>query len=259
MATADFSDAYMHLNVHSDELHSCLALRSLAPVDQFRSQVYMDDPLFLIKGTLIVIDSQWLLSLLLLTITALGFNVAWHQGSRGSIVTWIGVSFRPRWRDHVVDIALPAKFVRELLEEVRALLDTSMCGLRRLHTLAPRLSSAAGVLKSSALACSRDGTEELRRLRRRDQRDKRNLVATKRVRLPLTWWVALLQEERTIITIPLHSTVSMFMIAFDASPWGLGAVLAHWSGQPLQYFASCVREDDAHPLAIDLGSSASQA
>eukprot|EP00971_Amphidinium_carterae_P183599 3644344-Amphidinium_carterae.1 len=49
------------------------------------------------------------------------------------------------------------------------------------------------------------------------------------------------------------------MIVCDASPWGLGAVLTHWRGQPLEYFASRVTEDDARLLAIDLGSSASQA
>eukprot|EP00971_Amphidinium_carterae_P150834 2990756-Amphidinium_carterae.1 len=62
-----------------------------------RLQFYMDDPLFTITGE--QSDRCWLLSLLLLTISALGFKLAWHKGGRGSAATWIGVSITPVWAD----------------------------------------------------------------------------------------------------------------------------------------------------------------
>eukprot|EP00971_Amphidinium_carterae_P043532 856579-Amphidinium_carterae.2 len=84
-----------------------------------------------------------------------------------------------------------------------------MCGLRRLRSLAGKLSWAAGILRrskwsvniifvlvASAVADLRRNAEERRKQQRQDQRDKRHLVVSKRVKLPLTWWEALLSSIR---------------------------------------------------------------
>ena len=58
------------------------------------------------------------LSLVLLTLRALGIRLAWHKGSRGSHIVWIGVQFTLRWREGILDNEIPDKLRRELLEKL---------------------------------------------------------------------------------------------------------------------------------------------
>eukprot|EP00971_Amphidinium_carterae_P329685 6462296-Amphidinium_carterae.1 len=45
----------------------------------------------------------------------------------------------------------------------------------------------------------------------------------------------------------------------DASPWGLGGVLCHSSGKPLEFFSSVLDQEDCHCLNIVLGDCACHA
>ena len=67
-------------------------LQGLFPGEVFRSQLDLDDPFWLLAGSR---DSRWrMLALLLLTVQALGLQLAWHKGPRGVETTWIGISFK---------------------------------------------------------------------------------------------------------------------------------------------------------------------
>ena len=216
--SADFSDAYMHwrvdprerqhcYTVHFEEgwliqwLFLCFGLKaapllwgrlSAAGVRMlqgfisalfFRSQVYWDDPLWLLVGTRR--QRRASLALLLLTACALGFRVAWHKGERGQEITWIGVTIKIRWEDKLVFLEVPANMIQEILSELENILEASMVGVRRLRSLSGRLSWISGVVPrlrwavcmvyAVVTAVDKDvaeGIEEQRRRCRLDSGDK---------------------------------------------------------------------------------------
>eukprot|EP00971_Amphidinium_carterae_P142925 2831655-Amphidinium_carterae.1 len=235
-----------------------------------RSELYLDDPLWMLWGSL---DSRnTLLALMLLTLCSLGLNISWRKGGRGSKVVWIGVSLQPDVAMKRLCISLPSKFGTELTEELHKIITSSMVGVRRLRSLTGRLSWAAGILPRARWAVNilyavlasvdrdaKGGIEEQRRQRRKDQRDKSFLVPTKRVALALTFWLALIRITPPINRVPLWTVQTQFVMICDASPWGLGAVLCHSSGRPLEFFASTLDHADCQCLNIVLGDCSCQA
>ena len=142
--SADFSDACMHWRVDPRERQHCYTvhleegwliqwlflcfglkaapllwgrlpaagarmLQGLISALFFRSQVYLDEPLWLLVGTRG--QRRESLALLLLTACALGLRVAWHKGERGQEITWIGVAIKIRWEDKLVFLEVPAKMI----------------------------------------------------------------------------------------------------------------------------------------------------
>eukprot|EP00971_Amphidinium_carterae_P151015 2994939-Amphidinium_carterae.1 len=132
--------------------------------------------------------------------------------------------------------------------------------MRFVPCLAPQCASVNIIFAvvASAVADLRGNAQERRKQQRQDQRDKRHLVVTKRVKLPLTRWEALLSSIGTSLNVPVHAAPCKLILVCDPSPWVVGAVLAHVSGAPIEYFASEVTALDATLLALELGSSSSQ-
>ena len=187
MVTADLSDAYCHLPVHPDEHHNCLSpgiypsetlmwvamlfgfrgapllmgrfaaclariWQSLIAPSEMQSQLYMDDPMWILRGPTSRRNRN--LALLLYTARALGINLAWHKGSRGSQLTWIGVMFEVMQAEAEVKLTVPKKMMEEIRSSLESWESKGMISLREVQQVTGRLSWVAGILPRTRWAVS---------------------------------------------------------------------------------------------------------
>ena len=68
------------------------------------------------------------------------------KGERCNEITWIGVTIKIRWEDKLVFLEVPAKMIQEIVSELENILEASMVGVRRLRSIADRLSWISGVV-----------------------------------------------------------------------------------------------------------------
>ena len=179
LACADLSDAYMHLNVHPQELPHCFSkhvrpnvlilwvalcfglsgapllwCRVAAALSRLimgamdagaaRLETYLDDPLWVLRGPRRQRDRQLALSLWLLL--ALGVQVAWHKAARGRQLTWIGAGLRLDHEARDTVIYVPAQMLREVVAALEELEKPGLVPLKAVVSLAGRLSWIAGLL-----------------------------------------------------------------------------------------------------------------
>ena len=240
MVGADLSDAYCHFGVAADELKNCLApaleedeiLVLCAMLFGFKGaplimgrlsaalarlwqsmimrdgelQLYMDDPLFALIGP--KSRRRGVLAMLLYTAAAMGIQLAFHKGERGLRVCWIGVQLEIATSRALLLLTVPEKVVNELLAKMKE--------GKRDDTL-------------SQLEINHAGAETTRAATRPDKRSKVRLVPVKRIELPRSscrsrscGWSA---------RSPLMKQQPEFLVVADASPWGVGAVLAGRAGE----------------------------
>ena len=108
--------------------------------------------------------------------------------------------------------------------------------------------------------------EKKRATRRADQRPKLGLVSVKRLELPRRWFVTLFKDPDALAlrSEPMEERLPDFAIVTDASPQGIGAILAtidHNVGQTftiLEALEIPVLEEDAKRLGVPWKESASQ-
>ena len=235
---------------------------------------YIDDPLTALVGSRQRRIRS--LSLVLLTLGALGIRLAWRKGARGCKITWIGVNFALRWREGVLENEVPEKLRDELLERLQKWAKGGMVPLSQLRTFAGKLSWAAGIYKRSRWAVSivygaitaheaevKSGTEASRRAARRDARPKDHLVPVKRFELARAWLEKLLKERRPRTTLSLWRRPESIMIVTDASPQGCGGLMlvrattrSPWT--PLKAYEYQIEHLDAELLGFHHGSHKSQ-
>ena len=305
---ADFSDAYMHLRVHPDELRHCLssdltqgrilvwitlcfglagapliwsrlaaAAARLAQAAvchrRARLQLYLDDPIIALSGPSELRSRN--AALILWCWLALGLRVAWGKTKRGLGVTWIGVHISLSPAEKATTLALPETTREDLLALLRGFGARGMLSLQALRAVTGKLAWVMGILVRIRWAVAilyavvadvtRDGASgrEASRAARRagDRRVKRGLVHYSRVRLPLQWLIELFTSMQgpVVRVIDWKPARPQLCIIVDASPWGLGAVLAHAaSGKPLEWLASSLDKDDEAMLDLVIGSSTAQ-
>jgi hypothetical protein len=251
-------------------------LQSLFHSSEARLQIYLDDPLWLLTGPKWRRDRA--LALILFTLRALGINVAWHKGERGSNVNWIGVNFQLDWASSMMLLRLPEKMMAEILQETKDLMANSMVPVGRLRRFTGRMTWAAGVLlrarwtvailyavMTSYAADWKEGKEESRAARRKDKRPKKGLIPTKLIMLALVWIekLCLAQALEPVRRLRLQAPTLQWTVVTDASPWGLGAILAYTQEDGtfhiVEGFESPVTQADADFLGFDLHQASSQA
>eukprot|EP00435_Cladocopium_sp_Y103_P052216 s2086_g16.t1 len=301
----DVSDAFPHLAVHHKELEHCVtpglaegeyflfrallfgfktapllwsrtaawmarALQACVPHHEGQHQVYLDDSLWMVQGTLN--HRNMVVGFVLYTMSALGFTVSVRKGERGSKVTWMGVEFR-LLPDSDLLVTLPEKFLAELQQRVSAWETKGMAATKELRMVCGKLSWLSGVLPRTrwmlrvfyAVLAQRDaeitsGAEESRRTRRTDDRSKEHLFVVKRLegaRLALMEYLNVTKERPTRKISLRPRDKAKVSITSDASPEGLGAILIV-NGQVIDAIASPVTEVDAKDLMFQLGDSSSQ-
>ena len=309
LVAADLTDAFTHFPVHPSEHEQCLSPvgdnknyyvfvamffgHKCAPLVMCRLSAlltrlvqgmfwqaelqlatYIDDPLMALVGSRQRRIRN--LSLILLTLGALGIRLAWHKGARGCKITWIGVNFTLRWREGVLDNEVPDKLRDELLEKLEKWAAGGMVPQGQLRTFAGKLTWAAGIYKRARWAVSivygaitaheaevRSGTEASRRPARVDSRPKDHLVPIKRFELARAWLATLLKERRPRTTLSLWKRPESIMIVTDASPQGCGGLLlvratAQSPWTPLKAYEYQVDREDAELLGFHHKSHKSQ-
>ena len=304
MVLIDVADAFPHLAVHHQELEHCITpglhegefflfrallfgyktapllwsrvaallgrmIQACVPLHEGRHQIYLDDSLWLLQGTLQ--RRTEVLAFVLYTMAALGFNLSIRKGERGSRVTWSGIEFH--LGDNHVLLTLPEKFINDLQEKVKAWDSKGMASLKELRAICGKLSWLAGVLPRTrwmlrvfyAVLAGREaevkqGLEESRRKAREDTRPKEHLFVVKRLegaRQALIEYLNVTKERPTRKISLTTRDRAKVTITTDASPEGLGAVLIV-NSQVIDAIATPVTEQDAKDLEFELGSSASQ-
>ena len=239
-------------------------------------QIYMDDPLFVLVGP--KTRRRALIAVILYTASAMGINVAYHKGNRGLRLTWIGIQMEVNVTMEIFTLSIPEKMAAELGEKIRAWKNKGMVGFRELRATTGRLSWIAGIVPrvrwavtvlyavvTSAEADALSGAEARRAQGRADSRAKDWLVPVKRFELARGWledlfakpdrW--LLREELLVESEP------QFLVMADASPLGLGVILAAANVQqgifePIAAVKTKVTAEDAEFLGVAHGQAESQ-
>ena len=199
-------------------------------------QIYMDDPIIFLAGPRD--ERARNLSMLLYSARAMGLNLAFEKGDRGAHVKWIGVKIQLEVQRRTVELAIPKKVIEEIHSEVDSW--WGMTSLRKLRAVTGRMSWLEGVLPrlrwvvsimyavlADAEEDKRSGAETDRAESRQDKRDKADLVAIKRLRLPMAVinYMAENPEHWLFRSIALKPERPSMGIITDASPQGIGAIL----------------------------------
>ena len=125
MASADLAGAYQHFRIHTNEQENALTpdekcedfllwtmlgfgfdsgpltfgrlaaalgsmLQGMSSDCEMRLQIYLDDPRWTLAG--IPKRRRYLLAQQLMTLCALGCQISWQKGTRGTICSWIGAT-----------------------------------------------------------------------------------------------------------------------------------------------------------------------
>jgi len=315
-AAADLADAYMHFNVRKEELAECvsffgnavivwlalcfgltgapllwcrfaaaLARLLVAAADPrlFRLELYLDDPLWTLWGTVAQRNRQ--LALAVWICLAVGTKFSWKKATRGTSLTWIGVKFTLIGATRHLLVSVPAAMIKDILGDIDKLLCPGRVPLRGLRRLTGRLSWASGILPrlrwtvnvlyAVFYSAAKDaykrppGTAGRPTLFIRGAgAGRRRSVTTpflfdsNRVRLPLRWLQTLFKDfEKCPLVRKVSWDSSQPRLGFilDASPWGIGGVLFHpGTHKALEYFAEVLDEQDKESLGIAIGTAAAQ-
>ena len=272
LVSADLSDAYCHLAVHENELGNCVApstrpgkylvftamlfgfkgaplvmgrfaatlarlLQSLIPADEMQSQLYMDDPLWMLQGP------RWRrrenLALILYMCGALGVKLQFRKGFRGTDAVWIGVRMELKLAEDVVILSIPPKMMNEVKAVLESWHNKGMVPLREVRAVTGKLSWICGIIVRArwcvnilyaviAQTLKDVEAESERAARRDDTRPKPYMVAVHRVELPRQWFIAMFEkpDKFALRREGLREVPAQFALITDASPRGIGAILA---------------------------------
>ena len=153
-----------------------------------------------------------------------------------------------------------------------------MVAFRDLRATTGKLSWMAGIIPrirwvvsimyavvSSVESDMKTGVEKARASARADKRIKEGLVAVKRIELPRLWLQAFLEQSQVWLLRkePLVKRSPEWLVVTDASPWGLGAILAmadmeHKVFEPTTALTATVDQNLADFLGVQFGEAASQ-
>eukprot|EP00435_Cladocopium_sp_Y103_P014598 s616_g3.t1 len=250
--------------------------QAAVPQGKAHLQCYMDDPVLVMMAPLE--ERHQTLSLLLYTAHTFGLRLSFGKAERGLRLTWIGVTVEIDVSSREIVLVPPAKLVEETLNQLQSW--SGMVPLKTLRSTTGKLSWVAGILPRARWAVSilyatiadveRDmkQNKEHDRARRRagDDRDKTGLVPVKRLQLARTWLLAMLRADEIwrARRIPMEPKPPALAITTDASPFGVGAILASvdWAADkltPLVAIKGKVTKNVAATLGIQFREAAGQA
>ena len=302
LVSADLADAYCHLAVAERELGNCVTpsmhpgkylvftamlfgfrgaplimgrfasmlarmLQALIPPDEMQSQLYMDDPLWMMQGP------KWRrqenLALILYMCGALGVKLQFKKGFRGLDAVWIGTRMELRLAEEVLVLSIPPKMMNEVTKTLTGWNNKGMVPVREVRAVTGKLSWICGIITRARWCVNilyavitqtlKDvSLEEERAKRRDDTRPKPHMVAVHRMELPRQWFLAMFEkpDKFAVRREPLYAVHPTFALITDASPQGVGAILADidkGSKQlvPLEALEIPVTEDIAKWMGIE--------
>ena len=234
-------------------------------LDKGAHQVYLDDSLWVLQGTLE--ERTETLAYVLNTMGALGIRVALGKGSRANNATWIGVTLNVVDRDTLV-LGLPMKFIEDLQGMLRKWEGSGYSPIKELRVVAGKTAWLGGVLPRArwvtsvfyAVLTQTLKEEEEDTPEKANRRNRRGLFAVKRLELARLWLINFLAAAKLRpmrrISLKTGQTAEVRIIT-DASPEALGGIL-NINGKIVAAFFSTVDEEQAGELLVEYKSSASQ-
>ena len=219
-----------------------------------RMQIYVDDPLTILRGS--ESRTKRLAAICILGWTILGFPLAFHKAVMSPTLTWVGVKLQ--LTTDQVHVEVPESKVKELRALIDDCMSSNLTSKKSLRTLIGKAMAIASVLYTwrpflhelyAALHCKESNAPA-------------GCVWTKQLKHSLDWIKCFLAEEKG--HIERIFTVQHFLcngpqviITWDASPFGMGATL-QLDGEFLEFFAIGISDADCDILQIEVGSSKSQ-
>lgn len=216
--------------------------------EEARVQVYVDDPLFTIRGT---VERQRRLAWMIM-----GFPMAFHKAVMSPKLTWIGISLQVS--DNSVEVEVPEAKVAELLQLIAEVLSSNVVSKAVLRTCIGKLMAIA-----SLLYMWRPFIQEFYvALHAQETHAPDGCVWVKQIRHSLEWVQVFLKNEaagiRRVYTLDYYKGLGdRVVITWDASPYGLGATL-RVNGVIKEFFAIPITEDDQRILQTKSGTSEGQ-
>ena len=216
-------------------------------------QVYVDDPLTVLKGTeqrqkrlACMISVAWMLLLV---------PIKFHKAILSHTAAWIGVPLEIT-RDEVIVEVTEAKLT-ELLQLISDALAGNVIPSKKLHALVGKCMSIASVLY-----VWRPFLRGLYAALHGPNKAPDNCVWTRQVRHTLPWLQAFLRGEsgsicRVYNVQQYYNASGRVQITWDASPFGMGAFLTI-DGRVREHFAIPIAEDDERVLEAKSGTRDAQ-
>ena len=243
---------------------------ALVPEDRLRLHIYVDDPVYVARGT--TEQRALALSTALLWATVAGFPLAWHKSDGGASLTWIGATITIA-SGHT-QVSIPEDKVVDMLATCEEMKAKTTVPSRQVRKLAGRGSFVAGLVPviapflRSLWATGAKHTEgsagdaPVQTPRAENGRGRplpRHLVFVSQIKRDLTWLIAFLSKQRGTL-VREHLWVQppasqRLRICVDASPWGIGGVLMQ-QATPIAYFADELQTQDVRRFQATVGDSA---
>ena len=236
---------------------SCSAERlsqSLFKADVARLQLYVDDPCFLMAGHKPARDR--LASILICLWLALRIPLAFGKASRGTDFTWIGVHCCIKaGKDGKVTVAGKEELMQEILKATREHIRTNVISVRDLQKYVGKANYVAGVVDTW-----RPFLTDLWAVINSCGPDSRppNCVWTRQWAHVTAWFLACFKGEagslvREYRVSHYFGKAIKMRIVTDASPWGIGGLLA-MNDTPVEYFCDGLSGFDLELADADRGS-----
>jgi len=207
-------------------------LASIFDPNEFRSEIYVDDPLMAVVGSFP--RRQKLLTMALLTLDVLNFPLAWEKGVRGTSVVWIGAQLTAT--REAIQVTIPADKLEDLSLQTRAFRKQAVAYRNAVRSYCGKLSFVAGMVP-----VLRPFLSMLWAALSSKSRLPANLVHCRRFHVALDWLNALFKgiHGPLVRDFPLHQQWSPDgdYIATDACPWGFAGVLFR-DNSPIAWFAT---------------------
>ena len=227
---------------------ACCEVRKRAS-EKARLQVYVDDPLVLLRGSPEV--QRRLCTLVILSWLLMGFPVAFHKAVLSPTLVWVGIKLR------ITDAQVCAEVLEEKVRELKALLLESISGnvlsKKKLRTLIGKCMAVASVIY-----VWRPFIQEMYgALHACVTRAPQGCVWSSQIKHSVQWLLKFLQQETSCIqrVYSLNHflrTGPNVVITWDASPFGMGATL-QIQGKFVEYFSIPISCDDTEILETKSG------
>ena len=164
---------------------------------EFRTQIYVDDPATIVRGSLT--KARECAALLLWWWFVLGLRISWKKGSFGQEFRWIGVLVDLRFWDSVV-ISFPRSFADSVLELIAGILGKTSVPIEAIQRLAGKAGWAAGITpvlwaQGAPLWAACADVARLQVARASEGFAKRAKVGVCRIRQALVWLHALFASK----------------------------------------------------------------
>ena len=222
--------------------------------DEGRLQVYVDDPLFALRGT------KWhrrrLTTRCCVAFLVLGFRMAFNKAQLSPTVVWIGVGLTVTTKR--VEAFIPKEKLDDLLSIIDEMIPLNVVPVKRVRSLAGKSMNIASLIMVWRPCLAPFWAS----LSKNATRAPKNCIWTRQIFWALVWLREFILENRGAIRRifdyeSFFATNDMIVITCDASPFGIGAWITV-GGQIVAWFADALSDSDAWLLNRDLGSHTGQ-